>query len=118
MKRVIVDNKFNAHIDLTGNDPRAIEVDEDVLEQIEKTKCFDVVNNCVIDYDGTKDQRIEVIKERITELKQKLKDTDYMAIKFAEGFITEYDYIPTRRLRQSYRDEINSLETELLTSEV
>ena len=46
----------------------------------------------------------------IAELKQLLADTDYKAIKYAEGFISEADYAETRTQRQAWRDEINQLE--------
>ena len=56
--------------------------------------------------DKLKDQyRIE-----ITQLKKALSDTDYKAIKYAEGQISEEDYASVRELRQSYRDRINELE--------
>lgn len=47
---------------------------------------------------------------RIEELKQNLKDTDYKAIKYAEGQISEQDYASIKTLRQAWRDEINELE--------
>ena len=47
---------------------------------------------------------------RIAELKHLLTDTDYKAIKYAEGFITEADYAATKVQRQAWRDEINQLE--------
>lgn len=49
----------------------------------------------------------------IESLKQQLTDTDYIAIKYAEGWISEADYAPTKELRQNWRDEINKLEVEL-----
>lgn len=50
---------------------------------------------------------------RIVELKRKLSETDYQAIKYAEGFISETDYAPIKAQRQAWRDEINALEAEL-----
>lgn len=47
---------------------------------------------------------------RITELKQRLSDTDYQAIKYAEGHIAEADYAAMKAQRQEWRDEINRLE--------
>ena len=47
---------------------------------------------------------------KIEELKQQLADTDYQAIKFAEGWLTVEEYEPIKALRQSWRDEINRLE--------
>ena len=56
--------------------------------------------------DHLKDQyRLE-----ITQLKKQLSDTDYKAIKFAEGQISESEYASVRAERQSYRDRINELE--------
>ncbi len=50
---------------------------------------------------------------QITVLKQNLSDTDYKAIKFAEGLISEEDYAPIREQRQEWRTQINLLEAEL-----
>ena len=56
--------------------------------------------------DKLKDQyRLE-----ITQLKKQLSDTDYKAIKYAEGQISESEYSAIRELRQGYRDRINELE--------
>ena len=52
-------------------------------------------------------------KKRINELKALLKATDYQAIKYAEGFISEEDYLPIKQARQEYRNQINELETQI-----
>ena len=52
-------------------------------------------------------------KKRINELKALLKATDYQAIKYAEGFISEVDYAPIKQVRQSYRNKINELEVQI-----
>ena len=52
-------------------------------------------------------------KKRINELKALLQATDYQAIKYAEGFISEADYLPIKQTRQEYRNQINALETQL-----
>ena len=49
-------------------------------------------------------------KAEIAELKQKLADTDYNAIKYAEGWIDSEDYAPIKAERQAWRDRINELE--------
>ena len=46
----------------------------------------------------------------IQQLKKQLSDTDYKAIKFAEGQISEDEYASVRAERQGYRDRINELE--------
>lgn len=51
---------------------------------------------------------------RIEELKALLKESDYKAIKYAEGLISEVEYAPIKAMRQSYRAEINVLEAKYL----
>lgn len=46
----------------------------------------------------------------IAQLKQNLANTDYQAIKFAEGRMTAEEYAPIGEQRQQWRDEINRLE--------
>ena len=45
-------------------DETAIEVSEGDLLQIGKTKCFDLDNNCVIEYDNTEDIKKELREKR------------------------------------------------------
>lgn len=45
----------------------------------------------------------------IDELKKLLSLSDYKAIKFGEGLISESDYALTREQRQTWRDQINNL---------
>lgn len=51
--------------------------------------------------------------QRIEELKSELAATDYKAIKYAEGWLTEEEYAPIKADRQAIRDEINALESQL-----
>lgn len=51
-------------------------------------------------------------EEEIKMLKRKLSDTDYKAIKYAEGQLTEEEYGPIKQERQSWRNRINELELE------
>ena len=50
---------------------------------------------------------------RIDELKRNLANTDYQAIKYAEGQLTEQEYASMKLQRQSWRYEINLLENQL-----
>lgn len=52
----------------------------------------------------------ELAQKEIGKLKSLLSGTDYQAIKFAEGLISEADYAPIREQRQAWRDQINDLE--------
>lgn len=47
---------------------------------------------------------------QISQLKAQLAETDYKAIKFAEGWITAEEYEPVKAKRQAIRDKINELE--------
>lgn len=48
--------------------------------------------------------------ERIAQLKQLLRDTDYTVIKIAEGAATEAEYADVIAQRQAWRSEINEME--------
>lgn len=50
------------------------------------------------------------VSNRIFELREFLARTDYQAIKFAEGELTETQYAPIKKQRQEWRKEINELE--------
>lgn len=56
----------------------------------------------------------QVVEREISELKRKLSDTDYKAIKYAEGFLTEEEYKETKAQRQIWRDRINELESKIV----
>lgn len=59
----------------------------------------------------TENELAKIAAEReIAELKAKLRDTDYQAIKYAEGMYTLTEYAPIREQRQAWRDRINHLE--------
>lgn len=49
-------------------------------------------------------------EQEITELKQFLFATDYQAIKYAEGVLSEEDYAAMKQQRQEWRQRINELE--------
>lgn len=55
----------------------------------------------------------ELLQLEIEELKTKLSETDYKAIKFSEGVITLAEYEPTREQRKQWREKINILENSL-----
>lgn len=59
------------------------------------------------------DERKNAIESEIAGLKQILAGTDYQALKYAEGHISEADYAAIKAQRQSLRDKINELEAEL-----
>lgn len=74
-----------------------------------KGKELKVVDGKVVavEHIQTEQERAEI---RIAELKQKLQETDYQAIKHFEGYLTDHEYEPIKTQRQAWRDEINELE--------
>ncbi len=52
----------------------------------------------------------EQAEQEIAELKRALADTDYKAIKYAEGLLTAEEYEQTKRQRAVWRARINELE--------
>lgn len=63
--------------------------------------------------DKEKRQKKEEYNKQIVQLKMQLRNTDYQALKFAEGQITAADYEAIKVQRQAWRDEINRLENEI-----
>ena len=113
--------------------PDTIELTDEEFAQIGVTKRFE--NGVLIDipqaeletmrlaqleYEQQLQRQAEIdeIQRKISEAKAKLSETDYQAIKYFEGFISEADYAPIKAQRQAWRDEINTLETELGSKEV
>lgn len=52
------------------------------------------------------------INTQIAILKENLTKTDYIAMKYAEGWISEKEYVEVKTQRQEWRDKINQLEIE------
>ena len=55
----------------------------------------------------------DIINTQINKLKQQLSDTDYKALKYMEGYISEEEYSSIKQQRQAWRDEINQLEQQI-----
>ena len=53
------------------------------------------------------------INRQIRELKQKLFDTDYKALKYSEGWLTDEEYAEAKAQREEWRSAINQLEERL-----
>lgn len=56
---------------------------------------------------------IQAINREISELKKKLFDTDYKAIKYSEGWLTDKEYVEIKVQRELWRKRINELEASL-----
>ena len=116
---------------LKGN-PDTIELTDEEFAQIGVTKRFEngvlidipqaeleIMRLAQLEYEQQLQRQAEIdeIQRKISEAKAKLSQTDYQAIKYAEGFISETDYVPIKTQRQVWRDEINALEAELSSKE-
>lgn len=71
-------------------------------EHVERTLQMKIVN-----------LKAGAVLEKINSYKAKLRSTDYQAIKFSEGELSEAEYEPTKLQRREWRKEINLLEAEL-----
>lgn len=101
-----------------------IEVNEEILQEIGKTKCFE--NGEVVDYDNSAEIEKEENELKIVKLTNKLAKTDYIANKLAEAiskYISTGDNTDVLLLREKYalelanreswRKEIDSLQEKL-----
>lgn len=63
--------------------------------------------------------RLEPIptEQIVAELKQQLAETDYKAIKYAEGWYTEEEYAPIKAEREALRERIRELENTAIEEE-
>ena len=59
--------------------------------------------------------RVDQINGEIIALKQLLTNTDYKALKYAEGFFSDTEYAEIKTYRENLRTQINQLEAELAT---
>lgn len=62
-----------------------------------------------ITYTGKELEQMSAQRE-IAELETRLRETDYRAIKFAEGVISAEQYAPDKAQRQAWRERIGELE--------
>lgn len=56
---------------------------------------------------------IQNYRAKIIRLKLKLKQTDYQAIKYAEGELSEEEFAEIKAQRKAWRAEINEYEAQL-----
>lgn len=71
---------------------------------------MEVITEPISEQEHLNNIKIYEKQQEISELKQKLRDTDYQAIKFAEGRLTQEEYQSISNQRQQWRDKINELE--------
>lgn len=72
---------------------------------------------CESDYESVKMFVSVPIGERIDELKGKLRETDYVVLKIAEGAAVADEYADVIEKRKEWRKEINKLESQITASD-
>lgn len=60
--------------------------------------------------EGNMNKELNKLYRRKIELHNNLLNTDYKALKYAEGMVSETEYEPIKLQRQAWRNEINVLE--------
>ena len=118
-------NRYPTDIEVKENTPY-IEIDTSIEENrqlldstyvCESGKVWAVINNELklidnIEEQNSKEYKLNQINNEIIFYKNQLTSTDYKALKFFEGEITEEEYEPTKQLRIEWRKKINELEKE------
>lgn len=79
------------------------------IQQSDKDFNYYLKDQCPMKSD--EDLQKEQYQEEIVTLKKQLSNTDYKAIKYAEGMLTEEEYAEVKELRQGWRDRVNELES-------
>lgn len=108
MKILILDEYSYQTLPITED---MIEINDSNIDKIGNGYKFDLATKTIVVDTAYQENKTKQDKlDRIAELKSKLSKTDYQAIKYAEGQITEEEYAPIKAQRQAWRDEINLLE--------
>ena len=90
-----------------------IEINDSNINKIGNGYKFDLSTNTIVEDSTYQENKIKQEKlDKISKLKSLLSHTDYKAIKYAEGLISEQDYAVIKLQRQTWRDEINKLDNE------
>lgn len=93
---------------------KGYEITQDEIDKLSKHELkwdYDAMGKSIlVPHDPTEERKQTAYRARIAELKKLLMDSDYKAIKYAEGAISEAEYTITKAQRQAWRDEINTLE--------
>lgn len=109
--KIVINNKNEIlSYCILGGLPNSIETQKEFPSQFETQKfIYDKDNDEILNNPNYIENRQEIETE-IESFKKMLNDTDYKAIKYAEGIIPEEEYKEIREQRQLWRNEINKLE--------
>ncbi len=100
---------------VTGGFPGGVEIEEEELPEgfIEGFRCGKYLceGGGVRENPGYEEpEDISPVLEEIAGLKEELSRTDYKALKYMEGWLSEAEYTPIKAQRQALRERINELE--------
>lgn len=121
--KIVPISKFEYKVFPIKDGEPTIEISEADYYGLEcQTKCISDDLTSVIDYVKTEseleketiEQQNEEIRFKIYDLKSELAATDYKALKYVEGEISEEDYAETKEFRKALRAKINELETQIV----
>ena len=94
-------------------DPYLIEVEVEDTLQIHVGEDKFINGEIVCLHNEERAHHLEELNTELIQLRHKLSETDYLAIKFAEGEMTEEEFAPHREERRNWRARINEIEKEL-----
>lgn len=113
--KIVIISKFNCQSYPLSK--KAIEIDKETLNQIGKTKCFDVENNCVVDYDNSNDLKEEAKQIRISEIKLWFEEYDNQVKQYERcvrlGIEFDKDIVELDNQAKVYQEELRQLKLEV-----
>ena len=110
MKIVINEQNEITSYCVVGNLSNSIETVKSFPSEFDNKKfIYDKLNDKILDNPNYIENRPEM-EAQIKEYKELLSNSDYKALKYIEGYLTEEEYAETKAQRQEWRDKINDLE--------
>lgn len=110
MKIVINDKNEITSYCIVGNLSNSIETIKTFPSEFESQKfIYNKDTDEILNNPNYIENRRE-IEAQIKEYKELLSSSDYKAIKYMEGYLTEEEYAETKIQRQEWRNKINELE--------
>lgn len=110
MKIVINDQNEIVSYCVFGDLPNSIETEKNFPSEFESKKFIYNKDTDEILINPNYIENRYKIEAEINEYKKLLSDSDYKAIKYAEGILTQEEYAETKQQRQEWRKKINELE--------
>lgn len=108
----IVINKQNEIVAycIVGNLDNSTETIKSFPSNFESKKfIYDKLNDEILENPNYIENRAE-IEAQIKDYKELLSNSDYKALKYMEGYLTDEEYAETKLQRQEWRNKINDLE--------